>query len=157
MGADRCNLWHLNPEFTLLLVKLNPGPSGPDVTGQSQAQTPASPWIPLLLTCECRRQHLGQPSPVGARQSTREAHQDGKGQHVPSSPPDQEGQWMPSTETQGWEDRLPRVARTALVILTAELWWWPPISVYSRCQAAFWGHRQLRVGGEPITCLTSEF
>lgn len=40
----------------------------------------------------------------------------------------------------------PRVACIALVILTAELWW-NCHTVCSRCQAVFWGHSQLSIGG----------
>lgn len=41
----------------------------------------------------------------------------------------------------------PRVACAAPAILTTALWRGPPIAVCSRCQAAFWGHSQLSVGG----------
>lgn len=53
----------------------------------------------------------------------------------------------PAQKHRGGKIGCPRVACMTLVILTAELWWRPPVSVCSRCQAALWGRSQLSVGG----------
>lgn len=53
------------------------------------------PRPPGYSCCSHVSAELGPPSPVGARQSTREANQDGKGRHVPCSLPDPEARWTP--------------------------------------------------------------